>query len=159
MQRITPCLWFDGTAEEAVAFYTSVFRRSKILAVTRFGASGAGVSGQKPGSVMTITFRIEGQEFLAVNGGPDFAFTPAISLLVKCRTQGEIDRLWKKLSADPKSEQCGWLKDKFGVSWQIVPAALLGLLKTRDSAKRERMMKALYRMKRLDLAALRRACR
>src|SRR5687767_5391958 len=121
MQKITPCLWFDDKAEEAVNFYLSIFKNGKILNLTRYDEAGAKVSGQAAGSVMTIEFELFGQKFMALNGGPIFKFTEAISLMVNCETQAEVDELWQKLSAVPESEQCGWLKDKYGLSWQIVP--------------------------------------
>jgi predicted 3-demethylubiquinone-9 3-methyltransferase (glyoxalase superfamily) len=157
MRKIAPCLWFDHQAEEAAKFYVSVFRNSKILAITRYGASAAKASGQPKGSVLTVLFQLEGQEFMGLNGGPVFTFSPAISLMVNCRTQGEIDRLWERLSADPQSEQCGWLKDRYGVSWQIVPAVLGRMLQDKDAKKTERVMAALIKMKKFDLAALKQA--
>jgi len=156
-QKISPCLWFDGRAEEAAKFYVSVFKDSRILGVARYGLSGAKASGRPQGSVMAVSFRIEGQPFLALNGGAQFTFSPAISLIVNCTTQQEIDELWDKLSAEPESEACGWLKDKFGVSWQIVPAALWRMMHDRDARKAEQVMAALMRMKKIDLAALRAA--
>jgi predicted 3-demethylubiquinone-9 3-methyltransferase (glyoxalase superfamily) len=153
-RKFTPCLWFDDRAEEAARFYVSVFKDSKILSVARYGKSAAEASGKPRGSVMTVSFELEGQRFLALNGGPQFAFSPAISLMVNCRTQREIDELWGKLSADPEAEACGWLKDKFGVSWQIVPAALDELTLDKDPRRAERAMAALVKMKKLDLAAL-----
>jgi predicted 3-demethylubiquinone-9 3-methyltransferase (glyoxalase superfamily) len=157
MQKITPCLWFDSQAEEAVDFYTAVFKNSKIVAVSRYGEASAKVSGQPKGSVLTILFQLEGQEFLALNGGPVFHFTPAISLIVHCETQKEIDQIWNKLSADKASEQCGWLKDRYGVSWQIVPTVLQEMTQDKDAKKSDRMMAALINMKKLDLAALQKA--
>lgn len=121
MQKITPCLWFDDKAEEAVNFYASVFNKSKIKDVTRYGEAGAKVAGRPKGTVMTVTFELEGQEFMALNGGPVFKFSPAISLMVHCETQEELDELWEKLSSGGEKGQCGWLTDKYGVSWQIVP--------------------------------------
>ncbi|MGH7254354.1 MAG: VOC family protein, partial [Nitrospirales bacterium] len=123
MPTITPCLWFDGQAEEAVRFYTSIFKNSKIGRVTRYGEAGARVSGRPKGSIMTVTFRLDGQEFLALNGGPQFKFTEAISFIANCETQKEVDELWGKLSEGGEKVECGWLKDKFGLSWQIVPEA------------------------------------
>jgi predicted 3-demethylubiquinone-9 3-methyltransferase (glyoxalase superfamily) len=156
MQKITPCLWFDSNAEEAVKLYVSTFKKSKIKKVTRYGEAAANASGRPKGSVLTIIFQIEGQEFMALNGGPIFKFTPAISLIVNCDTQKEIDRIWEKLSADKQSEQCGWMKDKFGVSWQIVPKDL-GKLMT--GKKSEAVMKALLQMKKLDIKKLKQASR
>ncbi len=164
MQKITPCLWFDDNAEEAVNFYISVFsasggKNSKILSITRYGEAGAEVSGRAKGTVMTITFRLEGQDFMALNGGPIFKFTEAISFIVNCKTQKEVDRLWEKLSegGDEKAQQCGWLKDKYGVSWQIVPAVLGKMLKDKDPKKTEKVMKALLQMKKIDIKTLKRA--
>jgi predicted 3-demethylubiquinone-9 3-methyltransferase (glyoxalase superfamily) len=156
MRKITPCLWFDNQAEEAVNFYTSIFDTSKILNMTRYGESGAEVSGRPKGSVMTVLFQIKGQEFLALNGGPIFKFTEAISFIVNCETQEEVDRLWEKLSegGDEKAQQCGWLKDKYGLSWQIVPTVLADMLQDRDAAKSERVMKAMLQMKKIDIKAL-----
>ena len=121
MQKITPCLWFDDKAEEAAKFYVSIFKNSKLGKITRYGEAGAEVSGRPKGSVMTVTFETRGQEFMALNGGPHFKFTEAISFLVNCETQEEIDEMWEKLSAGGEKGQCGWLKDKYGLSWQIVP--------------------------------------
>jgi predicted 3-demethylubiquinone-9 3-methyltransferase (glyoxalase superfamily) len=152
--KITTCLWFDGNAEEAVKFYTSVFKSSKILATTRFGESGPGPKG----SICTITFEVEGQQIMALNGGPEFKFTEAISLVVHCETQAEIDDYWRKLTAGGGQEvQCGWLRDRFGLSWQIVPTRFMQLLAEADLEKTDRLMKAMFPMKKLDLAALERA--
>ncbi|MBW8864640.1 MAG: VOC family protein [Verrucomicrobia bacterium] len=140
MQKITPFLWFDDQAEAAVKFYTSIFKNSKILKVARYGESGAKASGRKKGSVMTVAFRLNGQEFAALNGGPVFKFTEAISFVVNCKTQAEVDHFWKKLSAGGKEIQCGWLKDKYGVSWQIVPEILGKLMSSKDTAKSQRVM-------------------
>ncbi len=152
-QKIVPCLWFDGQAEEAVRHYATIFKTVKTLDVVRYGDVGPG----KPGSVLTITFEIEGQEFMGLNGGPHFKFNEAISFVVNCQTQAEVDELWEKLSAGGAKSQCGWLKDKFGVSWQIVPVSLVELLKSKDAAATARMMAALMQMTKLDLAALKRA--
>jgi predicted 3-demethylubiquinone-9 3-methyltransferase (glyoxalase superfamily) len=149
MQRITPFLWFDNNAEEAMNFYTSIFKNSKPGAVTRCGEHGPGPNG----SVLTAKFQLDGLEFVALNGGPMFKFTEAISFVVNCETQAEIDYYWDKLSAGGAESQCGWLKDKFGVSWQIVPTAL-GQLLSGDPAKVSRAMAALLQMKKLDLAKL-----
>lgn len=157
MRKITPCLWFDDKAEEAADFYASLFKNSKIVRVLRYDEASAKVSGRPKGSVLTVTFEIEGQEFVALNGGPVFSFTPAVSFMVACETQEEIDRLWENLSAEKEAEQCGWLQDKYGVSWQIVPADLDGMIADPDSAKSERVMKAMLAMKKLDIAELRRA--
>jgi predicted 3-demethylubiquinone-9 3-methyltransferase (glyoxalase superfamily) len=157
MDRITPCLWFDDNGEEAVNFYLSIFKDSRITAVSRYGEAGAKVAGKPKGSVMTITFEIEGQPFVALNGGPLFKFTPAISFMVNCNTQEEIDHLWDKLSAGGRLEQCGWLQDKFGVSWQIVPAAMAEMMQDKNPEKSGRMFAALLQMQKLDIAALKRA--
>jgi predicted 3-demethylubiquinone-9 3-methyltransferase (glyoxalase superfamily) len=150
-------LWFDGSAEEAVNFYTSVFRNSKVLSVTRYGEAGAEISGQPKGSVMTVKFQLEGQEFLALNGGPMFKFTEAISFIVNCETQDEVDRFWDKLSEGGEEGQCGWLKDKYGVSWQIAPTVLPELLTGKNAEKSERVMQAMLQMKKLDIQRLKRA--
>lgn len=154
---ITPCLWFDGNVEDAVAFYTSIFPNSHILAVDRYGESTAALAGQRVGSVMAITFQLARQRFMALNGGPQFKFTPAISLAVECETQAEVDDLWTKLSAGGETLQCGWLTDRFGVTWQIVPSVLKEHLTHGDEDARERMMRAMLKMVKLDIAALERA--
>jgi predicted 3-demethylubiquinone-9 3-methyltransferase (glyoxalase superfamily) len=158
-QRITPCLWFDDQAEKAVKFYVSIFKNSKIGSVTRYGDAGAKVSGRRKGMVMTITFQLEGQEFMALNGGPVFKFNEAISFIVSCKTQEEVDRFWKKLSrgGDENAQQCGWLKDKYGVSWQIVPAGLGEMMQDKDPKKSENVMKALLQMKKIDIKGLKQA--
>ena len=153
MQKIAPFLWFDGKAEEAMNFYTSIFKNSKIGNVMRYGDAGPGPKG----SVMSVTFEIEGQEFIALNGGPMFTFSPAISFFVKCETQEEVDALWTKLSAGGQTQQCGWLKDKFGVSWQIVPAVLGAMLQDKDPEKSKRVMEAMMKMVKLDIRLLKRA--
>ena len=158
MQKITPCLWFDDNAEQAVKFYTSLFRNSKILQMTHYGEAGSNAAGRPKGSVMTITFRLDGQEFMALNGGPHFKFTPAISLVVNCETQAEIDEYWDKLSAVGAAQPCGWLTDKFGVSWQIVPAALAEMMGDDQADKSERVMKAILDMQKLDLPTLQKVC-
>lgn len=157
MEKITPCLWFDDNAEEAVEFYVSIFKNSRIKKVARYGDAGAKASGRPTGSVMTISFQLEGRDFLALNGGPVFTFTPAISLMVNCKTQKEIDELWKKLSADPDAEQCGWLRDKFGVSWQIVPAIIGKMVADEDTKRADRVMQAVLQMKKLDIQTLEKA--
>jgi predicted 3-demethylubiquinone-9 3-methyltransferase (glyoxalase superfamily) len=157
MQKIVPCLWFNDNAEEAVTFYTSVFKGSKIKNVARYSADSANASGRPKGSVMTISFKIEGQDFLALNGGPVFSFTPAISLIVNCKNQKKIDRIWKALSADPGAERCGWLRDRFGVSWQIVPSLIAKTMGGKDREKADRLIKALLPMKKLDVKALKKA--
>jgi predicted 3-demethylubiquinone-9 3-methyltransferase (glyoxalase superfamily) len=157
MQKITPFLWFHDQAEEAVNLYTSLFKNSKILNVSRYDEAAAKVSGRPQGSVMTVAFQLEGQGFIALNGGPHFTFSPAISFLVNCETQEEVDRLWEKLCEGGEPGQCGWLKDKFGVSWQIVPAALGKMLQDKDAAKSARVMQAMLPMNKLDIARLQRA--
>ncbi len=136
-QRITPCLWFDGQAEEAAKFYTSIFKSSKITDVSRYTEAGREVHGQPAGKVMVAAFELDGQAFIALNGGPQFKFNEAVSFQVRCETQEEVDYYWEKLSAggDPKAQQCGWLKDKYGVSWQVVPTVLIEMLGDRDAAK------------------------
>ncbi len=157
MQKIRPCLWFDTQAEEAAHFYTSIFKNSKIVTVARYGKAAAKGSGKPEGSVMMVVFQLEGQEFMALNAGPQFTFSPAISLMVDCETQEELDEMWRKLSEGGKEVECGWLTDKYGLSWQIVPAALGEMWKTSDPAKLDRMMGALMTMKKLDINALKRA--
>ena len=159
MQKITPCLWFDDKAEEAANFYASIFKNSKITGSTRYGEAGAEVSGRPRGSVLTVAFELDGQTFTALNGGPMFKFNEAISFQVNCQTQEEVDYYWEKLSegGDDKAQQCGWLKDRYGVSWQIVPTTLSEMLNDRDPAKSERVMKALLQMKKLDIRTLRQA--
>jgi predicted 3-demethylubiquinone-9 3-methyltransferase (glyoxalase superfamily) len=159
VQKITPCLWFDNQAEEAAKFYVSLFENSAMGAVTRYGKEGFEVHGRPEGSVLTVSFRLEGQEFTALNGGPHFKFSEAISFVVRCESQAEVDRYWDKLGdgGDQRAQQCGWLKDKYGVSWQIVPAALFEMMSGTDRIKSERVMRAVLRMKKLDVAALRRA--
>ncbi len=157
MQRITPFLWFNGQAEEAANFYVSVFQHSKIVSVSRYGDAGAQASSRPKGSVMVVVFQLEGQEFMALNGGPEFTFSPAISFVVNCETQAEVDMLWEKLTEGGREIECGWLQDKYGVSWQIVPTLLGQLLQDKDPAKSERVMKAMLQMKKLDVNGLRRA--
>ncbi len=157
MQKIVPHLWFNDQAEEAVNFYVSIFKDSRIGHIARYGEDGAKISGRPKGSVMTISFEIEGQEFFALNGGSVFTFSPAISFFVNCDSQEEVDQLWEKLSEGGEQQQCGWLKDKFGVSWQIVPMVLGELMQDKDPAKSENVMKALLQMKKLDIEALKRA--
>jgi predicted 3-demethylubiquinone-9 3-methyltransferase (glyoxalase superfamily) len=153
MQKITPFLWFNDQAEEAVKFYTSIFKESKIESISRYGDDSPGEKGK----VMTATFKIAGQEFMALNGGPVYSFTPAISLFVDCKTQQEVDDLWEKLSTGGEKGQCGWLKDKFGLSWQIVPTVLGELLGDKDAEKSGRVMQAMLKMTRLDISGLQRA--
>ena len=157
IQKITPFLWFDNNAEEAAKFYTSIFKNSKIVETVRYGKAAAEVSGRAQGTIMTVMFVLEGQLFIALNGGPVFKFSPAISFLVHCRTQKEIDYLWDKLSEGGEIEQCGWLKDKYGVSWQIVPMVLIEMLQVKDVKKSERVMKAMLQMKKIDIASLKKA--
>ncbi len=152
-QRITPFLWFDSQAEEAAKFYTSVFKNSRIKAVTHYGESGPGPKG----SVMTVAFELDGQDFVALNGGPHFKFTEAISFVVNCETQEEVDEFWAKLSEGGQEIECGWLKDKYGLAWQIVPRALFELLQDKDAAKSQRVMQAMLQMKKIDIAGLRAA--
>jgi len=157
MQKITPFLWFDNQAEEAVNFYISMFRNSKVVNVARYGDDAAKVSGRPQGSVMTVAFELDGQPFVALNGGPVFTFSPAISFVVDCQTQQEVDHLWGKLSAGGEQQQCGWLKDKYGVTWQIVPSVLGKLMSDPDPAKAQRVMQAMLQMTKLDIAALQQA--
>ena len=152
-QKITTFLWFDGRAEEAADFYTSIFKDSKILNVARYGDGGPGPKG----SAMTVNFQLEGQEFIALNGGPMYKFTEAISLLVDCDTQKEVDDLWSRLTAGGEESMCGWLKDKFGLSWQIIPSALFRLMSDPDPAKSKRVVEAMLQMRKIDVPALERA--
>ncbi len=154
MQKITPFLWFDSEAEEAAEFYTSIFKNSRIVSVAHYSEEGAKASGRKKGSVMTVEFEIEGQKFVALNGGPEFSFTPAISFVVSCKTQAEIDTLWEKLTKEGEEWPCGWLKDKYGVAWQIVPSDLNKLLQGSTS---EEVMRELIKMKKIDVSKLRAA--
>ncbi len=153
MQKIIPFLWFDDKAEEAMNFYISIFRNSRVISVSRYGEGGPGPAG----AVMTGTFQLAGQDFMALNGGPEFKFTEAISLFVNCETQDEVDELWDKLSEGGEKGRCGWLKDKYGVSWQIIPTALGELLNDPDPAKSQRVMQAMLQMDRIDIAGLKRA--
>ena len=158
MQKITPFLWFDSQAEEAARFYTSLFKNSKILSISRVGEGAAEASGRPKGSVMTVTFQLDGQEFTALNGGPEFKFTEAVSFMVNCETQEEVDELWRKLTEGGGEEgQCGWLKDKYGVSWQIIPTALMEMLQDKDPERSKRVMEAMLQMRRIDISALRQA--
>ncbi|MBE0701976.1 MAG: VOC family protein [Afipia sp.] len=150
MQKITPCLWFDNQAEEAANFYVSAFQNSSVTSISRYGDAGPGLEG----SVLTVMFNLEGQDFMALNGGPVFQFSPAISMYVDCATQAEVDHLWNRLSAVPEAEQCGWLQDKYGVSWQIVPSILGELMQSGDPMKAQRVTEAMLQMKKLDIAAL-----
>lgn len=151
MQKLTPCLWFDDKAEDAAKFYVSIFKNSKLGSIAYYGEAGAQASGRPKGSVMTVTFEIEGQEFVALNGGPLFKFTEAVSFMVKCRSQDEIDEIWKKLSEGGEEGPCGWLKDKYGLSWQIVVPAWDEMLRDKDSKKSERAMAAILQMSKPDL--------
>ena len=157
MQKITPCLWFDDKAEEAAKFYVSIFKNSKLGKIARYGEAGAEVSGRPKGSVMTVTFQLDGQEFMGLNGGPQFKFTEAISLVVNCKTQQEVDEMWEKLSAGGEKGVCGWLKDKYGLSWQLVPTVVEKMFQDKDVKKSERVMKALLHMKKLDIKKLKQA--
>ena len=154
MNKIVPYLWFDTQAEEAARFYASLFKNSAVGTVTRYGEAGVKPSGRPVGSVMTVEFRLEDQDFIALNGGPTFTFSPAISLFVNCRTQKEVDRLYDGLVAGGEEQPCGWLKDKYGVSWQIVPVVLGKMLRDKDPKRVERVMQALLEMKKIDIAAL-----
>ena len=159
IQKITPFLWFDNQAEEAVRFYTSIFKYSKIVSITRYGEDAAEASGRPKGTVMTVTFQLAGQEFVALNGGPHFKFSEAISFVVNCGTQEEVDYYWERLSedGDAKAQQCGWLKDKYGVSWQIIPTGMVELLTDPDPEKSSRAMKVMLQMKKIDIEILKRA--
>jgi predicted 3-demethylubiquinone-9 3-methyltransferase (glyoxalase superfamily) len=157
MQKITPFLWFNDKAEEAVNFYVSIFKNSKFGSIARYGEAGAEVSGRPKGTVMTVTFQLDGEEFVALNGGPHFTFTEAISLVVNCETQREVDELWEKLSEGGAKKQCGWLKDKYGLSWQIVPSVLGKLMQDKDAERTNRVMKAMLQMKKIDISLLERA--
>jgi predicted 3-demethylubiquinone-9 3-methyltransferase (glyoxalase superfamily) len=153
MQKITPFLWFDGKAEEAANFYISIFKNSKMGRITRYGEAGPGPKG----TAMSVTFQLEGQEFFALNGGPHYKFTPAISLFVDCKSQEEVDELWEKLSAGGRKDRCGWLTDKFGLSWQIIPSVLGELLNDKDAEKSQRVMKAMLKMDKIEIDALKQA--
>ena len=159
MQKITPFLWFNDNAEEAVKFYTSIFKNSKIGKIARYGEEGEKIAGRPKGSVMTVEFQLEGQQFIALNGGPIFKFTEAISFVVNCETQEEVDYYWEKLSQGGKEVQCGWLKDKHGLSWQIVPTVLGELLSDKDAAKSQRVMQAMLKMVKLDIKKLKQAAK
>jgi predicted 3-demethylubiquinone-9 3-methyltransferase (glyoxalase superfamily) len=159
IQKITPCLWFDNQAKEAAEFYTSIFRNSKIGTISRYGEAGKEVHGKSPGTVLTVAFELDGQAFTALNGGPTFKFNEAISFQVNCETQEDVDYYWQKLSAggDEKAQQCGWLKDQYGVSWQIVPRVLVEMLNDFDTEKSQRVMAAMLQMKKIDIDELTRA--
>ncbi|MEC5160566.1 putative 3-demethylubiquinone-9 3-methyltransferase (glyoxalase superfamily) [Janthinobacterium sp. CG_23.3] len=158
-QKITPCLWFDDQAEEAANFYTGIFPHSKITAISRYGEAGREVHGKAPGSVMVAAFELDGQAFTALNGGPVFKFNEAVSFQISCETQMETDHYWRRLSegGDEAAQQCGWLKDKYGVSWQVVPRVLIEMLGDADQAKARRAMAAMMQMKKIDIEQLRRA--
>ncbi len=153
MQKITPFLWFDGKAEEAMRFYVSIFKNSKVVSISRYGDAGPGPQG----TVMVAAFQLDGQEFLALNGGPQFTFSPAISFVVNCKTQDEVDEYWEKLSAGGETNQCGWLRDKYGLSWQIVPTILGELMQDKDPEKSGRVMKAMLQMHKIDIEGLKKA--
>ena len=153
---IVPCLWFDSQAEEAAKYYTGIFRNSKITAITRYGEAGKEIHGRPAGSVMTVEFELNGQPFTALNGGPVFTFNEAVSFQIMCADQEEVDYYWNRLTqgGDPSAQQCGWLKDKFGVSWQVVPTGMVEMMNHPDRSKADRAMEAMLRMKKLDIAAL-----
>jgi predicted 3-demethylubiquinone-9 3-methyltransferase (glyoxalase superfamily) len=156
-QKITPCLWFDSEAEQAAEFYVSVFKNAKIGRISRYGKEGFEVHGRKAGTVMTVEFEIEGLTFLALNGGPHFKFNEAVSFQIHCQTQDEVDHFWSRLVEGGKESQCGWLKDKFGLSWQVIPDALPQLLMDKNAEKAGRVMKSMLQMKKIDIAAIERA--
>jgi predicted 3-demethylubiquinone-9 3-methyltransferase (glyoxalase superfamily) len=159
IQKITPCLWFDDQAEEAAKFYTAILKNSKIISITRYGEAGHEVHGRPAGTVMVVAFELDGQTFTALNGGPMFKFNEAISFQVNCRTQEEVDYYWEQLSegGDKKAQQCGWLKDRYGASWQVVPTVLPEMLNDSDYEKSERVMKTMLQMKKIDIEELERA--
>jgi predicted 3-demethylubiquinone-9 3-methyltransferase (glyoxalase superfamily) len=156
-RKITPCLWFDTQAEEAAQFYVSIFKNSKINAISRYPKAGQEIHGKPPGSVMTVAFEIDGQVFVALNGGPQFKFNEAVSFQINCETQEEIDHFWNKLTENGQEGPCGWLKDRYGVSWQVVPAVLPEMLMDPDAEKAARVTKAFMQMRKFDVAALKRA--
>lgn len=159
IQKMAACLWFDTEAEQAAEFYTSIFENSRITEISRYGKEGHEIHGREPGSVMTVSFELDGQEFTALNGGPIFKFNEAVSFQLFCETQKDADYYWEKLTAggNPNAQQCGWLKDKFGLSWQVIPTKVLELIKDPDSPRAQRATKAMLQMKKLDVAALQRA--
>ena len=159
IQKITPCLWFDGRAEEAAAFYIGIFPNSKILHISRYGEAGKEIHGKPAGSVLMVSFELDGQTFTALNGGPNFKFNEAISFQVDCDDQTEVDHFWETLSlgGDPAAQQCGWLKDKYGVSWQIVPRVMIEMLNDADASKSQSAMTAMLKMKKLNIDELKRA--
>jgi predicted 3-demethylubiquinone-9 3-methyltransferase (glyoxalase superfamily) len=154
MQKITSMLWFDGNAEQAVKFYTSIFKKSKVKRIGRYGKATSKASGQPVGSILTIEFELEGQKFVALNGGRNFKFNEAVSFVVSCKTQAELDRYWKKLSAGGEEVACGWLKDKYGVFWQVLPETIFDMLSSKDAAKSDRVMQAVLTMVKLDIKKL-----
>jgi predicted 3-demethylubiquinone-9 3-methyltransferase (glyoxalase superfamily) len=159
IQKITPCLWFDDQAEPAAKFYTGIFKNSRINQVSRYGEAGREAHGKPPGTVMTVEFELEGQAFTALNGGPIFKFNEAVSLQINCETQAEVDHYWEKLTAgaDVNAQQCGWLKDRYGLSWQVVPGVLIEMMTDPDTKKSGRVMEAMLQMKKIDIAGLKRA--
>jgi predicted 3-demethylubiquinone-9 3-methyltransferase (glyoxalase superfamily) len=157
MLKITPFLWYDNQAEEAAKFYVSIFKNSKVTSVSRYGDEAAKVSGRPAGSVMTVAFTLDGQDFTALNGGPLFKFTEAISFVAHCKTQEEVDHLWEKLPQGGQKSQCGWLKDKYGVSWQVVPDVLMELMQDKNPAKSEKVMEAMLQMNKIEIKALKQA--
>ena len=157
MQKITPFLWFDDKAEEAANFYVSLFKNSRVGDVSRYDEAGANAAGRPKGSVMVIEFELEGQEFVALNGGPHFKFTEAVSFVVNCETQEEVDKFWEKLTRGGEESQCGWLKDRYGLTWQIVPTVLTELLKDKDPQKANRVMQAMLKMKKIEIKILQQA--
>ncbi len=159
IQPIIPCLWFDSEAEQAARFYTGIFKKSKIGTITRYSEAGHEAHGRAAGTVMTVEFELNGQPFTALNGGPHFKFNEAVSFQVMCRTQEEVDHYWNRLGegGDPKAQQCGWLKDKYGLSWQVVPTGMVEMLNDPDQEKSDRAMEAMLKMKKLDIAELKRA--
>jgi predicted 3-demethylubiquinone-9 3-methyltransferase (glyoxalase superfamily) len=159
VQKITPCLWFDDQAEDAVNFYTTIFKNSKVVNISRYGEAGHEVHGKQAGTVMAVAFELDGQAFTALNGGPTFKFNEAISFQIMCETQEEVDYYWKRLSesGDVKAQQCGWLKDKYGVSWQVVPTILLEMLNDSNSEKSQRVMATMLQMKKIDTNELKQA--
>jgi len=156
-QKIAPCLWFDGQAEDAAKFYTGIFPNSKIVVVSRYGEAGREIHGQEPGTVLTVAFELDGQPFTALNGGPQFKFSEAISFQIYCKDQREVDSYWQKLTAGGQEQPCGWLRDRFGVSWQVVPTALLDLLQDPDPGRASRAMESMLRMKKIDIDEVKRA--
>lgn len=159
IHTITPCLWFDDQAESAANFYVGIFPNSRVTSVSRYGEAGKEIHGKEPGSVLTVGFELDGQSFTALNGGPVFTFNEALSLMVNCETQEEVDHFWERLSAggDPNAQQCGWLKDRFGLSWQIVPTLMMDMLVDPDQAASQRAFAAMMQMRKLDIAALKKA--